>query len=61
MQYDILTKPVFAGLDKILIADVKKMSDHPWFVPKGIQHRPKAPLGATVLMVEQNSIVPTGS
>lgn len=30
-------------------------------VPKGVRHRPKAPNGATVLMVEQNTIVPTGS
>jgi mannose-6-phosphate isomerase-like protein (cupin superfamily) len=118
--YDIVTEPVFAGLDKISIDAVKKLSDHPWFnrtlcavndslvrigvfngefhwhshehedefflvlegnleieiegrptvtlarfegvmVPKGIRHRPKAPTGATVLMVEQNTIVPTGS
>jgi mannose-6-phosphate isomerase-like protein (cupin superfamily) len=30
-------------------------------VPKGVRHCPKAPRGATVLMVEQNTIVPTGS
>ncbi len=30
-------------------------------VPMGVRHRPKAPNGATVLMVEQNTIVPTGS
>ena len=30
-------------------------------VPKGIRHKTKAPTGATVLMVEQNTIVPTGS
>jgi mannose-6-phosphate isomerase-like protein (cupin superfamily) len=30
-------------------------------VPKGVRHRPKAPRGAVVLMVEQNTIVPTGS
>ena len=30
-------------------------------VPRGVRHRPKAPKGATVLMVEQNTIVPTGS
>jgi len=30
-------------------------------IPKGVRHRPKAPNGATVLMVEQNTIVPTGS
>ncbi len=30
-------------------------------VPKGVRHRPKAPNGATVLMVEQDTIVPTGS
>ena len=30
-------------------------------VPKGVRHRPKAPGGATVLMVEQDTIVPTGS
>lgn len=30
-------------------------------VPKGVRHRPLAPNGATVLMVEQDTIVPTGS
>jgi mannose-6-phosphate isomerase-like protein (cupin superfamily) len=30
-------------------------------VPKGVRHRPRSPNGATVLMVEQNTIVPTGS
>ena len=30
-------------------------------VPKGVRHRPKAVTGATVLMVEQDTIVPTGS
>lgn len=30
-------------------------------VPRGVRHRPKAPRGATVLMVEQSTIVPTGS
>ena len=30
-------------------------------VPKGVRHKTKAPAGATVLMVEQNTIVPTGS
>ncbi len=30
-------------------------------VPKGVRHRPKAPNGATVLMVEKDTIVPTGS
>ena len=118
--YDIVTKPVFGGLEKIAIADVKRMSDHHWFnrtlcsvneslvrigvfkgefhwhahemedefflvlegvleieiegsetltlhptegvmVPRGVRHRPKAPIGATVLMVEQATIVPTGS
>ncbi len=120
MDYDIVTKPVFAGLEKIKIADVKQLSDHHWFnrtlcgvngslvrigvfkgefhwhahenedefflvlegeleieiegrdpvrmkpfegvmVPRGVRHRPKAPTGATVLMVEQDTIVPTGS
>lgn len=120
MQYDIVTKPVFEGLEKISIAAVKGMSDHPWFnrtlcgvngslvrigvfhgefhwhaheredefflvlegsleieiegrnpvqlkplegvmVPRGVRHMPKAPNGATVLMVEQDTIVPTGS
>jgi mannose-6-phosphate isomerase-like protein (cupin superfamily) len=120
MEYDITTKPVFEGLNKISIEAVKKLSDHPWFnrtlcavngslvrigvfngefhwhvhefeyefflvldglleieieggapvqlksmeglmVPKGIRHKTKAPTGATVLMVEQNTIVPTGS
>ena len=113
-------QPVYAGLDKISIADAKKLSDHYWFnrtlcgvnnaavrlgvfngefhwhshekedefffvlegdleieiegreavllrplegvmVPKGVRHRPKAPRGATVLMVEQDTIVPTGN
>ena len=119
-DYDIVTKPVFSALEKISIADVKKMSDHHWFnrtlcqvndslvrigvfrgefhwhshekedefflvlegrleieiegrptavlnvgegvmVPKGVRHRPIATDGATVLMVEQATIVPTGS
>lgn len=30
-------------------------------VPRGVRHRPKAPNGATVLMVERDTIVPTGS
>jgi mannose-6-phosphate isomerase-like protein (cupin superfamily) len=30
-------------------------------VPRGVRHRPRAPSGATVLMVEQATIVPTGS
>ncbi len=119
-DYDIVTKPVFAGLEKISIAAVKQMSDHHWFnrtlcsvndslvrigvfrgefhwhaheredefflvlegafeielegrepmrlgvgegvmVPKGVRHRPIAPTGAVVLMVEQATIVPTGS
>lgn len=30
-------------------------------VPRGVRHRPHSAKGATVLMVEQNSIVPTGS
>ncbi|MBI3505095.1 MAG: cupin domain-containing protein [Proteobacteria bacterium] len=30
-------------------------------VPKGVRHRPKAPDGATVLMVEKDTIIPTGS
>lgn len=118
--YDIVTKPVFGGLEKISIEAVKGMSDHHWFnrtlcsvndslvrvgvfrgefhwhahekedefflvlegvleidiegsqtvhlkpsegvmVPKGVRHRPRAPEGATVLMVEQSTIVPTGS
>jgi mannose-6-phosphate isomerase-like protein (cupin superfamily) len=120
MNYDIVMKPVFEGLEKIAISDVKKLSDHHWFnrtlccvnqaavrvgvftgefhwhsheqedefflvlegeleiefegreavqlkplegvmVPKGVRHRPKAPNGATVLMVEQDTIVPTGT
>lgn len=120
MQYDINMQPVYEGLQKIAISDIKKLSDHPWFnrtlccvnnsavrigvlqgefhwhaheqedefflvlegdleieiegrdpvhlkplegvmVPKGVRHRPKAPTGATVLMVEQDTIVPTGS
>ncbi len=119
-DYDIVTTPVFAALEKISIASVKKMSDHHWFnrtlcqvndslvrigvfhgefhwhaheredefflvlegnleieiegkptavlavgegimVPKGVRHRPIAKTGATVLMVEQATIVPTGS
>jgi len=120
VNYDIVTEPVFEGLQKIAIADVKQLSDHPWFnrtlcgvngslvrvgvfkgefhwhahdkedefflvlegdfaieiegrdtmylkpfegvmVPRGVRHRPLAPNGATVLMVEQDTIVPTGS
>jgi mannose-6-phosphate isomerase-like protein (cupin superfamily) len=120
VDYDITMKPVYGGLEKLKVADVKRMSDHPWFnrtlctandaavrlgvfkgefhwhsheredefflvldgkleieiegresvvlgphegvmIPKGVRHRPKAPEGATVLMVEQNTIVPTGS
>src|SRR6185369_11879071 len=30
-DYDIVTKPVFAALEKISIPAVKKMSDHHWF------------------------------
>lgn len=30
-------------------------------IPRGARHRPKAPGGATVLMVEKSTIVPTGS
>jgi mannose-6-phosphate isomerase-like protein (cupin superfamily) len=118
--YDIVTKPVFAALEKVSIAAVRQMSDHHWFnrtlcqvndslvrvgvfngefhwhahqhedefflvldgrleieiedrdtavlnvgegimVPKGVRHRPIAREGATVLMVEQATIVPTGS
>lgn len=29
-------------------------------IPRGVRHRPLAPDGATVLMVEANTIVPTG-
>lgn len=29
-------------------------------VPKGVPHRPRAPGGATVLMIERDGIVPTG-
>jgi mannose-6-phosphate isomerase-like protein (cupin superfamily) len=120
VDYDIVTKPVFEGLQKIAIAEVKRLSDHHWFnrtlcgvngslvrigvfegefhwhahehedefflvlegalsielegrdtvhlgplegvmVPRGVRHRPLAPTGATVLMVEQDTIVPTGS
>ena len=120
MNYDIVTKPVYEGLQTIPIDAVKKLSDHPWFnrtlcgvngslvrigvfkgefhwhahekedefflvlegaleielegrdsaklgpmegvmVPRGVRHRPKAPNGAVVLMVEQDTIVPTGS
>jgi hypothetical protein len=31
MDYDIVTKPVFSGLEKISIEAVKKLSDHHWF------------------------------
>jgi mannose-6-phosphate isomerase-like protein (cupin superfamily) len=120
MDYDITLDAVYAPLEKLVVADVKKMSDHFWFnrtlctandaairlgvfngefhwhshekedevflvlegsleievegrapfvlgplegvmVPKGVRHRPKAPSGATVLMIEQKTIVPTGS
>lgn len=119
-DYDIVTKPVFAALEKVSIGAVKQLSDHHWFnrtlcqvndslvrvgvfrgefhwhshtnedefflvlegrleieiegretavlnvgegimVPKGVRHRPIAKDGATVLMVEQATIVPTGS
>lgn len=119
-DYDIVTKPVFAALEKISISAVKQLSDHHWFnrtlcqvndslvrigvfqgefhwhshtnedelflvlegrleieiegrdtavlnvgegimVPRGVRHRPIAKDGATVLMVEQATIVPTGS
>ncbi|MCA9666419.1 MAG: cupin domain-containing protein [Myxococcales bacterium] len=30
-------------------------------VPRGVRHRPSALDGCTVLMVEQNTVVPTGS
>lgn len=118
-DYDIQMAPVFAGLEKISIAEAKKLSDHPWFnrtlckvngslirlgvfegefhwhhheaedefffvvegkleielegrepvvlnsgeglmVPRGARHRPTARTGATVLMVEADTIVPTG-
>jgi mannose-6-phosphate isomerase-like protein (cupin superfamily) len=120
MNYDITLQPVHGGLEKISIAEDKKLSDHHWFnrtlcgvnnaavrlgvfkgefhwhahenedefffvlegtleieiegrdpvvlrqhegvmVPRGVRHRPKANQGATVLMVEQDTIVPTGS
>jgi mannose-6-phosphate isomerase-like protein (cupin superfamily) len=119
-SYDIVTAPVYAGLEKVSVSAVKQMSDHHWFnrtlcqvndslvrigvfkgefhwhshdkedefflvlegvleieiegsgtvilnategimVPKGVRHRPIAKQGATVLMVEQATIVPTGS
>lgn len=119
-KYDITMAPIHKGLEKISIAEAKKLSDHHWFnrtlctvnnaavrigvfkgefhwhahekedefflvlegeleielegrppvtlrplegvmVPRGARHRPKAPKGATVLMVEQDTIVPTGS
>jgi mannose-6-phosphate isomerase-like protein (cupin superfamily) len=119
-NYDIVTTPVYQGLETISVANVKKLSDHPWFnrtlcrvndalvrigvfngefhwhshekedefflvlegvleieiegrgtvtlnptegimVPRGVRHRPVAKHGATVLMVEQATIVPTGS
>lgn len=30
-DYDIVTKPVYAALEKISISAVKRMSDHHWF------------------------------
>lgn len=119
-DYDIVMKPVYQGLEKVSIAETKKMSDHHWFnrtlsevngsyvrlgvfdgefhwhkheeedefffvvegeldidiengeticlkekegvmVPKGVSHRPRAPKGATVLMVENKSIDPRGT
>src|SRR5512140_3617436 len=116
MNYDITLAPVYGPLERLSVADVKRMSDHHWFnrtlctandaavrlgvfkgefhwhaheredevflvlegaleievegrepfvlgpleglmVPKGVRHRPKAPNGATVLMVEQKTIV----
>lgn len=118
-DYDITMEPLFAGLEKIDVAQAKTLSDHPWFnrtlcrvndslvrlgvfegefhwhaheaedelfyvvdgrleieiegrdpivlepkqgvmVPAGVRHRPRAPEGATVLMVETSTIVPTG-
>ena len=118
--YDIRMQPLFAGLERISVADAKGLSDHPWFnrtlckvndslvrigvfkgefhwhahetedeffygvdgalvieiegqesialgpgegtmVPRGVRHRPVAPGGAAVLMVENDTIVPTGS
>ena len=117
-DYDIVTKPVFAALEKISIPAVKRMSDHHWFnrtlcqvndslvrigvfqgefhwhahekedefflvidghleieiegretatldagegvmIPR-VRHRPIATRGATGLIVEQATIVPTG-
>ncbi|MEL6340725.1 MAG: cupin domain-containing protein [Myxococcota bacterium] len=119
-KYDIDLKPLYPGLTKIELSQVKKLTDHPWFnrtlcqvndsvvrvgvlkgefhwhaheyedeffyvvdgvlhieidgqdtvtlnpnegivVPRGVRHRPYTPEGATVLMVEKESIVPTGS
>ena len=33
---------------------------HGFTVPKGIEHRTRAPNGAVILMVEQSEVVPTG-
>ena len=30
-------------------------------IPKNVRHKPKAPNGATVLMIEKDTIVPTGN
>ncbi|MBF0312795.1 MAG: cupin domain-containing protein [Oligoflexia bacterium] len=31
MEYDIKMTPVYGSLEKISIADAKKLSNHPWF------------------------------
>src|SRR5207244_1229987 len=31
VEYDITTQPVYPALTKIAVADVKTLSDHPWF------------------------------
>jgi mannose-6-phosphate isomerase-like protein (cupin superfamily) len=42
--------------------DPTQLRQHEGFVvPRGVRHRTKALQGATVLMVEQDTIVPTGS
>lgn len=118
--YDIQLKPLYGGLEKSSLENVRLMSDHPWFnrtlcrvneslvrvgvflgefhwhvheqedefffvvdgqleielegreairlgpgesvlIPKGVRHRPTARDGATVLMVEPDTVVPTGT
>ena len=39
---------------------VELAPQHGFTVPRGVQHRTRAPQGAVILMVEQQGVVPTG-